>query len=292
MNKEKAARIREELKAAGMTRYGLTKMATRELPRVIHDDEHIGGVIYGKVGGASSAMLVATDKRVIYIDRRAMFTATDELTYDVVSGIKVTSSGPVTSVLLHTRVNEYSLHYVNPKCAQIFTSYIEKKRLEGGSYNEVTGRHSSKSQEPSGFVNILDKASIDFLRSNDLAVLSTVDRNGNVHGSAVYYLVDKDNQVFVLTKSGTNKAKDVYAHNQVALTIFNEKSAQTLQIQGLAEFETSKRTKDLVIAQIEKPRQYNNEFHMPPVVKIQAGEYVIIRISPTEAKFTDYAKNS
>ena len=41
-------RIESELKAAHMTAYGLLKMETAKLPEIIHDDEHIGGVVYGR----------------------------------------------------------------------------------------------------------------------------------------------------------------------------------------------------------------------------------------------------
>lgn len=98
------SRVRQELKAVGVTRHGLAKPESKELPRVLHDDEHIGGVIYGQIGSGNSAMLVATDRRVIYLDHRALFMTTDEMTYDVVSGVRSTTAGPFTAIILHTRI--------------------------------------------------------------------------------------------------------------------------------------------------------------------------------------------
>ncbi|CAN5431103.1 hypothetical protein BH10PAT3_BH10PAT3_0630 [soil metagenome] len=113
-------RIIEELKAVGVTHHGLAKSESRELPLILHDDEHVGGVIYGQIGGGISAMLIATDHRVIFLDKQPLFTTIDELTYDVVSGVKSSSAGPFTSVVLHTRITDYSFRYVNSNCSRIF----------------------------------------------------------------------------------------------------------------------------------------------------------------------------
>ena len=65
---------------------------------------------------------------------RLFFTTKDELTYDVVSGVKSSTAGPLTTVVLHTRITDYILRYVNALCAKIFIEYIESKRLEKGTY--------------------------------------------------------------------------------------------------------------------------------------------------------------
>ncbi len=62
-------RIKQELKDAGLTSYGLLNSESRYLPQLIHEDEHIGGVVYGKHKNGL-AMLVATDRRVIFLDKK------------------------------------------------------------------------------------------------------------------------------------------------------------------------------------------------------------------------------
>ena len=126
---EHTARIKQELRQAGVTRYGLLKGESRHLPRIIHPDEHIHGAIYGRAK-EGSIMLVATDRRVIILDWKPLFTNTDEITYDVVSGVKMGSQGIFTSVTLHTRIKDYALKFVNFKCADRFVDYIEERRLE------------------------------------------------------------------------------------------------------------------------------------------------------------------
>lgn len=290
MTAQTLTRIKEELIKAGVTRYGLAKAESKELPKIIHENEHIGGVVYGQIGGGSSAMLVATDHRIIFVDHKPLFMTTDELTYDVVSGIKSTKAGPFTSVILHTRVNDYVMRYVNAKCASIFVSYIESRRLEGGKYDQPTGRFEQDAWKPS-FHNISDKEALTFLKEHDLAVLSTVDRTGNVHGAVVYYLVDENNLIYILTKSGTGKGRNVYANGQVALTIHEVGTLQTLQIQGTASVETEQSIKDTVFNQLIKLRTYQGEKHLPPVTKLSEGAFMVIRIKPDILSYHDYSKS-
>ncbi len=283
-------RITEELIAVGVTRHGLAKSESRLLPRIMHDDEHIGGVIYGQIGGGVSAMLIATDHRVVFLDKQLLFTTTDELTYDVVSGVRSSTAGPFTSVVLHTRITDYTFRYVNSNCAKIFIKYIESKRLEKGTYNQASGRHEEEAPVPT-FQNISDVKAAKFLKEHDLAVLSTVDRTGNVHGAVVYYLVDQNNLIYILTKSDTGKGRNVYAHSQVAMTINEPGTLKTLQIQGTAEVETDQKVKDSVFERMVKPRTYKDETSLPPVTKLQEGSFVIIRISASFMSYHDYSKD-
>lgn len=281
-------RVIEELKSVGVTRHGLAKAESRQLPSILHHDEHIGGVIYGRIEGGSSAMLLATDHRIIFLNKRPLFSTTDELTYDVVSGVKSNTAGPFTSVVLHTRITDYTFRYVNSNCAKIFIKYIEKKRLEKGTYNQASGRHEEETSVPA-FQTITDEKAAKFLKEHDLAVLSTVDRTGNVHGAVIYYLVDQNNLIYILTKSDTGKGRNVYAHSQVAMTVHEPGTLKTLQIQGTAEIETDQKVKDSVFARMVKPRIYKGETYLPPVTKLQEGSFMVIRIKTSSMNYHDYA---
>ncbi len=124
-----ADRIKTELAAAGVTPYGLRKMSSRHLPEVIHKDEHIMAAVYGQ-SGSGSALIVATEKRVIYIDKKPFFSNVDELSFDIVSGVKIGTAGPFCALTLHTRLGDYELRFVNRACAKRFVSYIESRRIE------------------------------------------------------------------------------------------------------------------------------------------------------------------
>lgn len=133
---EKARRIRRELKDAGVTAFGMAKFAAKYLPNILHESEHIKGAVYGRYTEGDGllrwveGMLVATDRRVIFLDRKPGFGSMDELTYDVVSGVQKSYAWPFAAITLHTRLGNYTIRFANKKCIDIFIHYVEKRRLQ------------------------------------------------------------------------------------------------------------------------------------------------------------------
>ena len=287
-------RIREELKKVGVSRYGLAKSESRYLPHIIHQTEKIGGVVYGWYENGM-AMIIATDKRVIFLDKKPLFTTKDEITYDVVSGVRIDVGALYTSATLHTRVKDYSLKYVNPGCAKTFVKYIESQRLEvlGDMYGssefsikKETKEVQTKPEESFPFLTYDAKL---FLNSNTTAVLSTKSVAGKVEGAVIFYIVDQLDRVYILTKEGTSKAKNFLKNQQVALTIFNEENLQTLQIDGFAEVETDQKVKNYVFSEISEPRKINGKTVTPPVVNMNSGAFLVIRITIKGGMYSDFS---
>lgn len=128
-------RVSDELRQAGVSRLGLLRMESRYLPQVIHPDEHIDGVVYGH-SDEGSVMLVATDRRVIFLDKKPLFINKDQISYYVVTGVKFSHAGPGTTVILHTRIKDYTIHSLNQKAAEKFVKLIESRCLEHQERNE------------------------------------------------------------------------------------------------------------------------------------------------------------
>ncbi len=287
-DKKHTSRIIEELKNVGMTSYGLLKMETAKLPHIMHEDEHIGGVVYGHTTGdkIGSAMLVATDKRVLFIDVKPFFTASDEVSYDVVSGIKHNHVGPFAGVVLHTRVRDYGMRFVNNKCADTFVKFIEKHIEHRAKENRLAETQPMPNQKS------IDGSTADeqlkYIQTHDTAVLSTIDREGNAHGAIIHYVFD--NGIFYfMTKTQTAKAQNIALHGQVALTINESGSLKLVQVSGVAQQELNKKIVSKIYAQIIKPRAYREGTHLPPVATIKKGEAVVIAITPFHLHYHDFS---
>ncbi len=280
-------RVINELKQAGVTKYGLFRSESKYLPKLIHEEEHIGGVVYGRVG-IDFTMLVATDRRVLYFQSKPFYSNTDEVTYDVVSGVKNSDAVLFSSVTLHTRVRDYTINYANVRCARQFVKYIESRRIK-----RDMNKSPAKNEAPESKLSILHQDTsadgLKFLKEHEIAVLSTSDKKGDVSGAVVYYVVLND-FVYLVTKSGTTKARNVFSHNQIGLTVFEPFSAKTVQISGVAEVEKDTATRKNIFDQIVKPRNYKNGEQYPPVTKISEGAYTVIRITPLDIKFSDFSK--
>jgi hypothetical protein len=131
MDRASIKRIRAELATVGVGAVGLRTPEVKELAKMLHPDEHIGGVVYGRYSNGLG-WLVATERRIIFIDKKPMFATIDELTYEAVSGVKKMKAGLLNSVELQTRIGDYTIRFVGTKCANIFVKYIEQRCLEGG----------------------------------------------------------------------------------------------------------------------------------------------------------------
>lgn len=119
-------RIFEELKNLGMTHQGLATMETHYLPSIVGETEHICGVLYGHHQDGF-AMLVATDQKVIFLDKKPLFVNEDEISYYVVSGVRLNRAGFGTVVTLHTRIKDFKIRTFNKRCADGFMRYIESR---------------------------------------------------------------------------------------------------------------------------------------------------------------------
>lgn len=282
-------RIKEELHRAGVTTLGRYRFSGMYLPEVIHEDEHIEAAIFGRhkelqgFFGAVEGMLVATDKRVIFIDHRPGYTTMDEFTYDVISGVNITKAIYNASVTLYTKVSNYRLSYVGKESAKKFANFIEE-RLE----KRVAQVTESEQQAPPVRETILSAEAVEFLNKRDIGVLSTIERTGSLRGAAVYYVI-KDGYVYFMTKENTRKARNIIANEHVAFTVFDEQGLETIQLAGMAEQVTDDKTRMKVITAILRTRTYNDGSHLVPVVRMGAEMNTLVyRIVVTDFDYTDF----
>ena len=133
-------RILKELREVGVTGYGLLKSETRQLPTIIAQGETIYGCIYGQYE-SGSAMLIATDRRLIFVDRKPMHTILEETAFDQIMDIGADWQPIYARVLVNARARRYIFRYVNIKCARIFVKYLENMVL--GIDTKVT-RHNDQ----------------------------------------------------------------------------------------------------------------------------------------------------
>lgn len=297
INRQHAQRIRQELKDVGMTPYGFMKLETDHLPEIIHNDEHIKGVVYGRLEESlDSVMLVATDKRVLFVDCKPFYKNSDEITYEVVAGVKLSTVGPFAGIVLHTRVKDYALRFVNVVCAQTFTKYIESHIEKGITHLESKDTKLPKKkttyQPYKTPLPVVSEKVIDTILNTNTAVISTLDKAGVIHASVIHYVTDKHDSYYFLTKSDTTKAKNLSLNPTVALTIHAAGSLRSLEIQGTAELEKDPSIADIVYHQISSPKKYLEGKKLPPITKLDKGSYVVFKIAPTSVKILDFSKSS
>jgi general stress protein 26 len=272
---EHRQRVQLQLRKAGATWYGLLKNESRHLPHLIHPSESIEGIAYGRYeqGGC---MLVATNSRILFLDKKPLFTFSDELTYDVIAGVGCSRQGYFAKVTLHTRFNDTVVEYVNWRAAEQFVRYIERRRIEEPDTDETIEASLDRPAHRS-----MRDEEVAFLAAHRLGTLSTTDPNGHVHGSVIPYYVESNDALYILAKPTTTKAQHIFAHHFVALTVYDEPEMQTLQLHGTADVEVDPVQSKRVLAVLEP--MYTNRG-----MNGHSGNFLVFRISPSEVKLSNY----
>jgi hypothetical protein len=132
-------RVKTELKNVGMQKPGLRSHEAQYLPHLIRDDEHIEGAVFGYMD-IGFAMLVATDKRLIFLDRKPLFMNGDDITYDIIGGVSYSHGVIGSTVTLRSRIKDYKVFTFNKASADYLVRYINGRCVElsssEGRYNE------------------------------------------------------------------------------------------------------------------------------------------------------------
>ena len=288
IEKDKEERIVAELEGAGVFHPSRHPFTSNYLPRAIHDDEHIMAAVFGRKKesegffGFVEGILVATNLRVLFLDRRMGYTSMDEISYDVVSGVNISSTLIYASVTLFTKVANYKLSFTNHTAAQKFADYVESRVLE---HNKTQPQEST--ERPSYEVSLKDD-DMRFFLEHDIGVLSTVERTGALNGSVVYYTV-RDGYLYFMTKENSHKVENILGNQHVSFVVFDEAKLQTAQLQGIVEQVTDDNVKLEVLTMLMKPRTYADGSHKPPILRMSNAGILTYRITPTKYNLTDYS---
>ena len=92
----------------------------------------------------------------------------------------------------------------------------------------------------------------------------------------------------IVTKTKTSKARDILSQQLVALAVYDESTLETVQLEAMAETETDARAINKAYQQITRSRKHGTETKKPPVMRIDKGDYIVIRLIPVLAKYSKF----
>jgi nitroimidazol reductase NimA-like FMN-containing flavoprotein (pyridoxamine 5'-phosphate oxidase superfamily) len=132
----------------------------------------------------------------------------------------------------------------------------------------------------------------NFLKQNRVGVLATVDLDNNPHASAIYYAIDSTFVVSFLTKAKTKKHANLEHNNRAMLVVYEEKTQTTVQISGKASEITDSRQSHEIFRNTLRASLHKAESAVPPVSKLNAGEYIAYKLEPDEVTMVTYKQRS
>ncbi len=127
-----------------------------------------------------------------------------------------------------------------------------------------------------------------FLESNPSGCIASLSKDGMPQVAIVFYIVEDDFSIVFATRSGTRKSNNIAHNPHVAFTVAADDTPKTVQLEGEAHVITDDTDMVRVRTALSKVHIGNTEYY-PPLSRIKDGELVLIRITPTYLRWTDYA---
>jgi hypothetical protein len=124
------AQLKNHLRSLGAGTYNLLLPETRAILYVLQPGEQILGIVYGRYKQDNGRLvgrgaLIATDGRVLLLDKKPMFIKRDEIVYEAISGITYGRVGIIGTIVLHTKIGDIKLRTFNKKCSLPFVEAVE-----------------------------------------------------------------------------------------------------------------------------------------------------------------------
>ena len=127
-----------------------------------------------------------------------------------------------------------------------------------------------------------------FLATHKEGVLATIGPDGNPQASLVYYIVDEDFSIHLLTLSASRKYMNVQKRPNVAFTVAETEVPQTVQIEGVIE-EVSVDTSAAQDKVATLMQVLTSGSHYPPLTKMNPARVALLRITPSSVRWGDFA---
>jgi uncharacterized protein YhbP (UPF0306 family) len=132
----------------------------------------------------------------------------------------------------------------------------------------------------------------NFLKSHEVAVLSTISYDNTPYAAAIYVVSDDSFNFFFLTKTDTKKSRFIMANHNAALTIVDPVIPMTLQATGtVSKIDEPDKFLHMFIKIAEENAQKKGGTHWPPpVTKIKGpGDLAMYKFEPAWLRLGDFS---
>lgn len=132
----------------------------------------------------------------------------------------------------------------------------------------------------------------NFLQTQRLATISTIDEQGKPHGAVVYFSLDDKGMINIATTKKSHKATNIANNSAVALVVTSEEQAKTVQIEGTAKIVTAATEKIGVIGRIARVANNNPLVkNFPALFKfaMHGGDVACIKVTVDKLRYSDFS---
>lgn len=129
-----------------------------------------------------------------------------------------------------------------------------------------------------------------FLRDNPTAVLSSVNVDGDPHGTVIYFAIDKDFTISFITRKQTKKYDNLQYNNRIMLTVFEPDTQTIVQVVGVATEIKDSYEVIAIASTVLAASLKTNPGGTPPLAKLNAGPYVAFKVALVQVRMAIYSR--
>ena len=130
-----------------------------------------------------------------------------------------------------------------------------------------------------------------FLKKHPMGILSTSSSDDSIWGAAVYYLADKDFNMYFVVRAESLKYQNISKNPHAALTIADSESQITVQLSGLVSTMPVQKYMDVFFDKFADIRPEGDYEWAPPIDKVHEGNYMPLQLTPSKMQYADYGKH-
>ena len=132
----------------------------------------------------------------------------------------------------------------------------------------------------------------EFLKSNHMGILSTVTEEGKPWGSAIFFVVDEDFNIFFVTRMETFKYQNMDKNSYAALTVADHETLTTVQLSGKITRVPAENYMDVIFNKLAAIEPKGKSDWTPPLMKVHKGDYIPLQLTPSTLQYADYSTRS
>jgi Bacterial PH domain/Short C-terminal domain len=123
----------------------LARKEIKELPSILWEDEHVERLVQGTYSGAGTGVLVATNKRLVFVDKGIGKLKVEDFPYDKVTSIQYKTGWTMGEIVIFSPGNKAEIKNVAKDQCKNFADNV-RARITGAtahaSHSQPVGEHS------------------------------------------------------------------------------------------------------------------------------------------------------
>ncbi len=138
MSTSRLDEIREQIGHVDGASKLLSRREVKQLPDILWEDETIGKMVQGWYENGSG-ILVATNRRVVFVDKGITRLRVEDFAYDKISSIQYTTGLAFGKITIFASSNRAEIGQVAKNQTRVFAEYVRAQIAASSTPNEAPG---------------------------------------------------------------------------------------------------------------------------------------------------------